>query len=397
MFALAATTPSAYWFLTRGTGAVTLVLLTVSVALGVLNVRRTQIGQLPRFVLDGVHRTAALLAVSFLLVHIATALLDGFAPITLLDVVIPFRAAYRQLWIGFGAVAFDLMIAVVVTSLVRRRLGYGAWRATHWLAYASWPVALLHGLGTGSDTKAHWMLLLSATCVAIMAGAALARIASGWPSRLEIRLPALGSVGLILLGLYVWLPSGPLAPGWARRAGTPASILAAAQVGSATAASPGASGASSTRAATTGQSQSAGTHAASPAGTPVSETSEHERSFSSPVNGTVHQSSLAGGQKLVAISLIAPGQRLDRLGIRIEGQALTGGGVSLRSSWVTLGPSADPGQYRGQVTGLQGSLVAARVSLPGYAAYTVRALLNLSPRTGTTSGTLIARAQEGQH
>lgn len=125
MTTIAATSPSAFWFLTRGTGAISLVLLTLAISLGIANVRRTQLAGVPRFVFESVHRTASLLAVSFLLVHILTVLLDGFAPITLLDVVIPFRAAYRPLWVGFGAVAFDLMIAVTITSLVRRRIGYG--------------------------------------------------------------------------------------------------------------------------------------------------------------------------------------------------------------------------------------------------------------------------------
>ena len=103
--------------------------------------------------LEAVHRNASLLAMVFLCVHIATALLDGFAPIRLIDVIVPFGSAYRPLWLGFGAVAFDLLIAVTITSLLRRRLGYRAWRATHWAAYACWPVALLHGLGTGATPR----------------------------------------------------------------------------------------------------------------------------------------------------------------------------------------------------------------------------------------------------
>jgi methionine sulfoxide reductase heme-binding subunit len=208
---IAAATPSAFWFLTRGTGAVTLVLLTITVALGVANVRRTQFAHLPRFVTDALHRNASLLAVSFLFVHVATALLDGFAPITLLDVVIPFGSAYRPVWLGFGAVALDLLIALTITSLLRRRIGYRGWRAAHWLAYASWPVALLHGLGTGTDTKTHWMLLLCAGCVGIMGVAVLARVSSGWPRHLGVRVSALAAAGLTPLGLAVWLPAGPLA------------------------------------------------------------------------------------------------------------------------------------------------------------------------------------------
>src|ERR1700740_1610157 len=140
---IAAVAPSPYWFITRGTGAIALVLLTVSVALGVADVRRTRMAGVPRFVFASVHRSAWLLAVAFLLVHIVTSVLDGFAPISLIDAVIPLHSAYRPIWLGLGAIAFDLMLAVTITSLLRRRLGYRAWRATHWLAYLSRPLAPL--------------------------------------------------------------------------------------------------------------------------------------------------------------------------------------------------------------------------------------------------------------
>lgn len=132
---------------------------------------------MPRFVFDAVHRNASLLAIAFLFVHIGTSLLDGFAPIRLIDVAIPFGSAYRPLRLGFGAVAFDLLIAVALTSVFRRRLGYRGWRATHWLAYASWPVAVLHGLGAGSDTKTIWMLGLTGACVIAVVVAVFARAA----------------------------------------------------------------------------------------------------------------------------------------------------------------------------------------------------------------------------
>ena len=112
-------------------------------------------------------------------------MLDRFAPISLLDAVIPFVSPYRPLWLGLGTLSFDLLVALVITSLLRRRLGYRAWRAIHWLAYASWPVAVLHGLGTGSDSKAWWMLALTAACVAAVLVAVLARIASARAGRLR--------------------------------------------------------------------------------------------------------------------------------------------------------------------------------------------------------------------
>src|SRR5437588_12129244 len=107
--------PSAYWYLTRGTGIVALVLLTLSVAVGVAKVRRLRTELVPRFVFDAIHRSVSLLAVAFTAVHVVTSLLDGFAPIRLIDVIVPFTAPYRPLWLGFGAVAFDLLIAVAVT------------------------------------------------------------------------------------------------------------------------------------------------------------------------------------------------------------------------------------------------------------------------------------------
>ena len=217
--------PSAYWYLTRSTGTTALILLTLSVVLGVVDVERYSTRRLPRFVVDGMHRTVSLLAVVFLIVHIVTAALDSFASIPLIDAIVPFAGTYRPLWLGLGAASFDLVIAVAITSLARRRLGYRAWRATHWLSYASWPIALLHGLGTGSDVKSAWMIAVSVGCLAAVVVAVGVRVASGWPDRVGLRTAAMGASLVFAGGLALWVPSGPLAAGWARRAGTPSALL----------------------------------------------------------------------------------------------------------------------------------------------------------------------------
>ncbi len=165
---LAASGPSLDWYLTRSTGAVALLLLSVAVALGVADVRRFKTPSWPRFVVDALHRNVSLLALVFLLVHILTAVLDSFASISLMATVIPFVGSYRPFWLGLGAVAFDLLLAVILTSLLRGRVGQRAWRATHWLVYACWPIALLHTLGTGSDVKTTWLLALSLVCLALV-------------------------------------------------------------------------------------------------------------------------------------------------------------------------------------------------------------------------------------
>jgi sulfoxide reductase heme-binding subunit YedZ len=139
--------------------------------------------------------------------------------------VIPFAGSYRPFWLGLGAIAFDLILAVTVTSLLRQRIGFGTWRAIHWLTYASWPIALLHGFGTGSDVKSAWLLLLSIACTVIVAGAVLVRVLRGWPADARLRSAAIGGAGAFSLFLALWLPGGPLGKEWARRSGTPASLL----------------------------------------------------------------------------------------------------------------------------------------------------------------------------
>ncbi len=217
--------PSLYWYLTRSTGAVALLLLTAAVVLGVVDVRRWSTPNWPRFVVDALHRNVALLAMIFLALHIITSVLDTFAPISLIDAVVPFADSYRPFWLGLGAIAFDLLIAVTITSLLRQRMGYASWRAVHWLTYASWPIALLHGFGTGSDVRTTWLLALSIACLLAVLAAVAVRVAAGWPQNLGCRGAALGGTGAFSLFLLLWLPSGPLGSEWARRSGTPSSLL----------------------------------------------------------------------------------------------------------------------------------------------------------------------------
>ncbi len=225
MSAAATAGPSAYWYLTRSSGVVALILLTLTVVVGVLDVARVGGPSWPRFVVDGIHRTGSLLAVIFLGVHVATAVLDSFAPISLVDAFVPFTGTYRPIWLGLGALASDLLLAIAVTSLVRRRVGHRAWRAIHWLAYASWPIAVIHGYGTGSDVTQAWLQWTNAACVLLVLGAILARATIGWPDRRRVRVGAIGAAVAFAAGLALWLPGGPLGAHWAQRSGTPASLL----------------------------------------------------------------------------------------------------------------------------------------------------------------------------
>ncbi len=163
------------WYLTRATGVVSLVLLTLVVLLGVLQVLRLSSERWPRFVIDGMHRYMSLLALAFLSVHVATTLLDSYVPIGLLDAFVPFHSRYHPLWLGLGAAASDLLIAVLFTSLVRVWIGVRLWRALHWCAYASWPLAVVHGYGIGTDHRQGWMLIVDGVCVLSVITALVAR------------------------------------------------------------------------------------------------------------------------------------------------------------------------------------------------------------------------------
>jgi sulfoxide reductase heme-binding subunit YedZ len=159
---------NALWYLGRGTGVISLMLLTLVVALGIVTRSGRPLPGLPRFTIGALHRNAALLAVVLLAGHVTTLLFDPYAQLKLADVVLPFRGAYRPLWLGLGTIGLDLILALVVTSLVRHRLGVRAWRTVHWLAYAAWPLALLHALGTGTDAGQTWLRLIAAACAGVV-------------------------------------------------------------------------------------------------------------------------------------------------------------------------------------------------------------------------------------
>jgi methionine sulfoxide reductase heme-binding subunit len=162
----------ALWYASRATGLVSLLLLTTAMVLGLLAAGRYRGGGLPRFAVASLHRNVSLLAVAFLAVHVATAVIDPYAGIGWLDAVLPFVSSYQPFWLGLGAVAADLVVALVMTSLLRQRIRLGVWRAVHLTAYACWPVAVVHGLGiSGADSRRLWVLAIDLLCVAAVLGA----------------------------------------------------------------------------------------------------------------------------------------------------------------------------------------------------------------------------------
>ena len=166
----------ALWFANRGTGFVLLVLLTLSTVLGVLSTARFSPRLWPRMLTQGLHRNVSLLAVTFLAAHVVTAVVDTFVDIRWYDAFVPFGGRYMPLWLGYGAVALDLLIAVTVTSLVRHKMSHKPWRVVHLLAYGAWGLGLLHGLQMGTDASTQWGAAISYGCIAVVLAAVVARL-----------------------------------------------------------------------------------------------------------------------------------------------------------------------------------------------------------------------------
>jgi predicted ferric reductase len=210
------------WFVTRAAGLVSLALLSLAVVLGILSTSRAPVGKAwPRFLNQGLHRNVSLIGVALLVLHIGTAVADDFVSVRLRDVFLPVGGLYRPIWLGAGAAAIDVVLLVTVTSLIRVRLGHRTWRTIHWAAYAAWGLAVVHGLGTGSDAKLQWALSLQAACIGCVLVAIGFRLTDGWPShRLRRTLAAAGILACAAV-VAMWALQGPLAPGWSHRSGTP--------------------------------------------------------------------------------------------------------------------------------------------------------------------------------
>jgi methionine sulfoxide reductase heme-binding subunit len=158
------------------TGVLSLILLTAATVAGVLVNRRGPLPGLPRRARLGLHRYLSLLAVAFLVAHVLTAVAMPLAGAGLASVVVPFAAARDSGWIAAGAVAFDLLAAITVTSLARRHLGRRLWRGVHWLAYACWPAAMAHSVGVGPGLRGGRLLAVTVICCAAFAAAVAWRV-----------------------------------------------------------------------------------------------------------------------------------------------------------------------------------------------------------------------------
>jgi DMSO/TMAO reductase YedYZ heme-binding membrane subunit len=164
------------WYLNRGSGVALLLVLTATLCLGILSARAGRSRLVPRFVSQQLHRNLGVLALVLVVGHVATAVTDTYVDIRWWQALSPVGATYKPFWLGLGSLAFDVMLLVVLTSLLRHRMGQRSWHAVHVIGYLSWPLALAHSVGIGTDASSAWGRQVGVGCLAAVGAAALVRV-----------------------------------------------------------------------------------------------------------------------------------------------------------------------------------------------------------------------------
>jgi sulfoxide reductase heme-binding subunit YedZ len=213
------TSSTALWYTTRATGTVALVLLTGTLVLGILTAGRVRARSWPRFAQADLHKRVSLLAMVFLALHVLTSVLDTYVHVGWAAIIVPFASQYRPAWTGLGTVGVDLILAVAISSAFRQRIRSRTWRGIHWLAYGSWPVAMFHSLGMGTDASTLWMDGLAVLCSVAVISTLGWRISDAKKSRDRAI-----SAGAITRAAPVRLGSDPIQTGPTRAEALPAPL-----------------------------------------------------------------------------------------------------------------------------------------------------------------------------
>jgi len=237
----------------------------------------------------------------------------------------------------------------------------------HWFAYISWPIALMHTLGTGSDARSSWLQLLSIGCTGAVGAAVLWRVWTARDGAAWVRAGAGLAAFTVPLALLVWANSGPLSRGWAARAGTPARLLRTGVV-------------------TTGSKTPQTTTAEPPLPTGV---------FSAPLRGRIVDNAQSDGLVVVTIDATAHGVFTGRVHVALRGVPIAGGGVNMVDNVVGLLPADSSSWYSGSVVGLQGQHIMTQVQNGKGATQRFLLDLQIDPNAGTVSGTIHGVAGQG--
>lgn len=159
------------WYVTRAAGVIAYLLLWLSTVWGLAVSSKILDPLLERTFTYDFHEFLSLLAIGFVVLHIAVLLGDRYLPFSLAEILIPFVAPYRPLWVGVGIIAFYLTLLVSVTFYIRRWIGIRTFRVIHIASFLSFFGAALHGLLSGTDSPlaaAQWMYAVTTLVVVFL-------------------------------------------------------------------------------------------------------------------------------------------------------------------------------------------------------------------------------------
>lgn len=198
------------WYAARAAGVVAYLLLSAVVVLGISMAGKKKLRRWPRFAVEDVHRFGGILVGSFLVIHVVTIAIDAWLPFSIASIVVPFTSAYKPLWVGFGIVAAELLLALAITNRLRNaRISFRFWRRAHYLNFAVWAAATAHSLGSGTDRSTPWLITLEAAAIVSVGSATGWRLLTRRLAKWRLRgLSAAASLGIA--AVTVFLVTGPL-------------------------------------------------------------------------------------------------------------------------------------------------------------------------------------------
>ncbi len=170
------------WYTTRATGFVALILFTLVASLGTFVANRIGGTYIGRFELNELHRSVSIIAIMFLVIHITTTVIDSFVSTGWTSALVPMTSAYKRLPVTLGTVAFDLILAVWISSLLKARIANGTWRFIHWFSWLALATAVVHGILVGTDSRRSFGLVIVVVCSLVVVASAFWRYL-GRPTR----------------------------------------------------------------------------------------------------------------------------------------------------------------------------------------------------------------------
>ncbi|MFI6770716.1 FAD-binding oxidoreductase [Streptomyces sp. NPDC050355] len=162
--------PQLWWYLARVGGLMSWWLLSATVLWGLLLSTRVLGPRMPLGRLLDLHRFLSGLALTFIAVHLLALVADTWVDIGLVQLLFPFTSTYRPVAVAWGVIALYLLVAIEVTSLLKRRIPHRWWRYVHGSTFAVFVLTTVHALTAGTDTTAvRWTALTLAAGVTFLA------------------------------------------------------------------------------------------------------------------------------------------------------------------------------------------------------------------------------------